>query len=391
MFLARTARNSPTPGFQFAAFTDLEGDALPNSPAVVPWPNQGATNFTGYIVTGTQSPSSPALTVTAMNSYAISGATYSATTGYVTFTVASPNFIVGSEFTVSGSNPSAYNGSYIAVAGTSGTTVVGNPLAAPLGMPQAISDPGAYVSGASMVGVIVPGMAVYGTPSTLQISPFGTFGATGTGGVGTYALTGNPGTFTFVGGTGGVASTTLTVTSAPSTNNQIAVGDTITGTGISANTIITAYQSGTGGTGTYTLNQNATVAASTTITNSGALFTSGSPGTIYAWQAFYNSATATASQSATIGAVTARTQVTVGNRISISRRVQCSSSAILRLGRFPCQRRHVLWAVPVVKRDAEHGGARFSVQEIDRFPEFRDGEQHHHQFALSPERSGHLG
>ena len=148
-----------------------------------------------------------------------------------------------------------------------------------------------------MVGVIVPGMAVYGTPSTLQISPFGTFGGTGTGGVGTYALTGNPGTFTFVGDTGGVASTTLTVTSAPSTNNQIAVGDTITGTGISANTIITAYQSGTGGTGTYTLNQTATVAASTTITNSGTLFTSGSPGTIYAWQAFYDSATATASQS----------------------------------------------------------------------------------------------
>ena len=80
-----------------------------------------------------------------MNSYAITGATYSSKTGYVTFTRRDPNFIVGSNSPSLGIDLPAYNGSYIAVAGTSGTTVVGNPLAAPLGMPQAISDPGAYV------------------------------------------------------------------------------------------------------------------------------------------------------------------------------------------------------------------------------------------------------
>src|SRR6185437_6607827 len=113
--------DSSTPGFQFAAFTDQNGNSLPGSPALITWPNQGVTNFTGYTVAGAQSPSSPALTVTAMNAYSVTAATYSSGTGYVTFTTsAASGLIVGSEFTVSGVTPSGYNRSYIAVAGTSG-------------------------------------------------------------------------------------------------------------------------------------------------------------------------------------------------------------------------------------------------------------------------------
>ena len=78
--------DSAFPGAQFASFVDDRGNALPGAPALVPWLNQGTANFTGYATAGAQSPSSPALTVTAMNSYAISAASFNATTGFVTFT-----------------------------------------------------------------------------------------------------------------------------------------------------------------------------------------------------------------------------------------------------------------------------------------------------------------
>ena len=88
--------DSAFPGAQFASFVDDRGNALPGAPALVPWLNQGTANFTGYTTAGAQSPSSPALTVTAMNSYAISAASFNATTGFVTFTMAtSPGFIRG--------------------------------------------------------------------------------------------------------------------------------------------------------------------------------------------------------------------------------------------------------------------------------------------------------
>ena len=64
-----------------------------------------------------------------------------------------------------------------------------------------------------MVGVIVPGMAVYGTPSTLQISPYRDLRRhRDRRGRDLCPDREIQATFTFVGDTGGVASTTLTVT-----------------------------------------------------------------------------------------------------------------------------------------------------------------------------------
>lgn len=57
--------------------------------------------------------------------------------------------------------------------------------------------------------------------------------------------------------TGSISGTTLTVTAVSS--GFLMVGDTITGTGITANTVITGFGSGTGGTGTYTVNNSQTV------------------------------------------------------------------------------------------------------------------------------------
>jgi hypothetical protein len=63
--------------------------------------------------------------------------------------------------------------------------------------------------------------------------------------------------------TGAIAATTLTVSAVSS--GALHVGDVLSGTGITAGTYITAFVSGTGGTGTYTVSDSQT-AGSTTVT-----------------------------------------------------------------------------------------------------------------------------
>lgn len=67
--------------------------------------------------------------------------------------------------------------------------------------------------------------------------------------------------------TGAIAGTTLTVSAV--TSGTLAVGQTISGSGVTAGTKITALGTGTGGVGTYTVSETQT-AASTTITAAGA-------------------------------------------------------------------------------------------------------------------------
>ena len=73
-------------------------------------------------------------------------------------------------------------------------------------------------------------------------------------------------------GTGSIATTTLTITAAPS--GTLAVGSVISGTGVTVGTTITAILTGSGGVGTYTVSASQTV-ASTTIT-AGSLTVAGS-------------------------------------------------------------------------------------------------------------------
>jgi len=63
--------------------------------------------------------------------------------------------------------------------------------------------------------------------------------------------------------TGAIETTTLTVSAV--TSGSLSVGQTISGTGVTAGTKITALGTGTGGTGTYTVSASQTV-SSTTIT-----------------------------------------------------------------------------------------------------------------------------
>jgi len=61
--------------------------------------------------------------------------------------------------------------------------------------------------------------------------------------------------------TGSIATTTLTVTAV--TSGVLSIGQTITGTGVSADTRIVAFLTGTGNTGTYTVDVSQTVSSTT--------------------------------------------------------------------------------------------------------------------------------
>ena len=301
--------NSPFPGAQFASFVDDNGNALPGAPALVPWLNQGvATGIVGFVVAATQ----PALTVTAMTPTTITAASYSA--GQVTFTTStSTGLIKGSEFTVSGMMPSGYNQTYVAVAGTSGATIVGNPLSGPVGVPQALSNPGSFVSGGQLVSVIMPGMQIPGLSLGNVVLPFGQGGGTGAGGIGTYTLSANQTTSTLTAridnGTIGNAGNTLTVSAVAGGSQSLVIGSTITVPG-GTNVTITAFLTGAGGAGSYTVNGTAQNIASESMTNQGTIGSSGSPVTMFAAPAFYQTVNA-------VGTVTARSQTTVSDFITV--------------------------------------------------------------------------
>ncbi len=227
----------------------------------------------------------PALTVTSMNSVSISGATWSsANNGTVTFTAAANWIQPGSVFTVSGATPSGYNGTYIAGVGTNGT---GTTIAAVSWPVATLANPGAYVSGGSFVGTIEPGMYMPGVNGQVVISPYGTFGGSGTGGAGTYGFTETSNSGFNI--TASISGTTLTVTASPySTFFYLTPGQTFTSAGgVAAGTKIVAQTSGTGGnTGNYTVDTSQTV-GSQTLTLSGAIYSSGTPGILYASGSFY--------------------------------------------------------------------------------------------------------
>lgn len=147
----------------------------------------------------------------------------------------------------------------------------------------------------------------------------------------TYMGTGNrPYTTTATGGTGGASSSTLTVT-AVGFGSPIVVGMYVDGTSVTDGTYITAFGTGTGGTGTYTLNQAINIANTTALTLHGNTpYGDPSPmdlgigplGRIYVWDIIPQAAvtnnvaasqTATGAQSLTLTAGTsAKAAVTAG-------------------------------------------------------------------------------
>jgi hypothetical protein len=121
---------------------------------------------------------------------------------------------------------------------------------------------------------------------------------------------------TAIGGTGGASSSTLTVT-AVGFGAPIVVGMYVDGTSVTDGTYITAFGTGTGGVGTYTLNQAINVSSSTALTLHGNIgYDNPSPmdlgigplGRIYVWdvvpQAAITNNIAASQTAAGAGAVT---------------------------------------------------------------------------------------
>ena len=138
----------------------------------------------------------------------------------------------------------------------------------------------------------------------------------------TYMGTGiRPYTTTATGGTGSTSSTTLTIT-ALNQGAPIALGMYVDGSSVTDGTYITAFGTGTGGTGTYTLNQAINIANTTALTMHGNIaFDDPSPmdlgigplGRIYVWdvipQALVANNIATAQTTSSTIALTAGTSV----------------------------------------------------------------------------------
>ena len=168
----------------------------------------------------------------------------------------------------------------------------------------------------------------------------------------TYMGTGiQPYTTTATGGTGAVSSTTLTVT-AVGFGAPIVVGMFLDGTSVTDGTYITAFGTGTGGAGTYTLNQAINIANTTALTLHGNTALSdpapmdlgiGPVGRIYVWDVIPQAAvtnniaasqTAAGAQSVTLTAGTSvksvvRTDGTTVLQLDLPRaiKVNCSTTA----------------------------------------------------------------
>lgn len=108
-------------------------------------------------------------------------------------------------------------------------------------------------------GTLKPGAAISGTGVTANTVITNQLSGT-TGGIGTYTVNNAQGV-----GSTTIAATYGTMTITAVGSGTLAVGQTVTGSGVTADTVITALGSGTGGTGTYIVNKTQT-ASSTSIT-----------------------------------------------------------------------------------------------------------------------------
>jgi len=116
-------------------------------------------------------------------------------------------------------------------------------------------------------GTIAVGQAIFG--SGIQQNTVITALGTGSGGTGTYTVSDSQTvSSTSINSTsapaivtGSISGTTLTVSAV--TSGTLRLGQTIEGTGITDGTIITAFGTGTGGAGTYTVSASQTVSSTT--------------------------------------------------------------------------------------------------------------------------------
>lgn len=105
------------------------------------------------------------------------------------------------------------------------------------------------------------------TSATDGFNVFGNLAVTGNSSLNLLSTTAGLSTRNTASFTGSISTTTLTVSAIAS--GAIFVGQTITGTGVTTGTVVTAFVGGSGGIGTYTVNNSQTV-SSTTMTGAAA-------------------------------------------------------------------------------------------------------------------------
>jgi len=204
-------------------------------------------------------------------------------TGYVSKTGTGPYVVTfniptqanapttGISYTVIGNSNSSYNGTYTASSSTT-TTISLNYASDPgtfnnLTTSTVIMPPGTTVSSYSGKTGSAPNVLVtlnipYQAGAPLVGGSFTVSGNSNSAYNGTYICkASNSPTFT-----GTISSTTLTVTSVSS--GSLYVGMVVTGSGVTANSTITAFGTGTGGVGTYTLNTGSSVSTAVAMTGS---------------------------------------------------------------------------------------------------------------------------
>ena len=118
---------------------------------------------------------------------------------------------------------------------------------------------GTFVAGATVTGTGIPGVANAGVTIVYQVTPL--LAGEATGGLGRYVLSDS--TFTTVSET--ITANYGVLTVAGGSPAGFAVGTLVNGTNVVAGTFITQLGTGTGGAGTYYVNNN-TVVSSTAIT-----------------------------------------------------------------------------------------------------------------------------
>ena len=239
------------------------------------------------------------------------------------------------------------------------------------------------MSGGGLVSVIMPNMQVLGLTISDVIAPYGTFGSTGTGGVGTYAVLGTPATAAI---TASITGTAMATTSGSST---LVVGSAISGVGVTSGTIITAVL----GTNSFTVNNSQTVASRVDdqrgndwlvrrtgydIRLAAALLFS------HSW---HDCRQPLRRRRHRAHAIRPRRYV-ADDRVNIEVGRPRSS----RLGWRARQCLDALGRVSAIGgRSAEHNFARKPLHEINRHSDICGGQQPRRSFALSPERSRDLG
>ena len=244
------------------------------SPQFVASVGTGAT-FTGSISTTTLTVSAVATGTLAVGQVitgtGVTAGTYisalgTGTGGTGTYTVSASQTVASTAMSTTG-NVAAFNGNIVGTTLTvttltSGAVVLGQAITGSANnaiVTGSITGTTLTVTGVSS-GTLAVNQTLTGTGVVVgtTITAFGT----GTGGTGTYTVS-----IPSASVTGSISGTTLTVTAVAS--GTLAINQTISGTGITAGTTITSLGTGTGGTGTYNVSVSQTV-ASTTVTAAGA-------------------------------------------------------------------------------------------------------------------------